>query len=375
MKPFIPQQLPIKEIQWEPLIPLIGKANRSIAQYDGVLYGVPNPDVLLSPLTTQEAVLSSRIEGTIATLGEVLKYEAGEEPELESRRIDIQEIINYRRALRQAEAALEVRPFNLNLLLELHETLLDSVRGRDKSRGHFRTTQNWIGELGSPIGKAIFVPPDPLLITGALDKWEKFYHSDSPDHLVQLAVIHAQFEIIHPFLDGNGRLGRILIPLFLHEKDLLSRPMFYLSEYFEVHRDEYVGLLRALGRKPKAWNNWISFFLRAIDKQSRANALKARAILDLYEKLKTRAIELTHSQYAIPLLDRIFEQPLFQSTDLKFPGDHAPSRQAISHLLRVFRENDILQIVREGRGRRPQILAFSELINLCEGKTVVLAVR
>src|ERR1700737_4745369 len=126
MEPFTPQMLPLAEIAWEPLIPLIGKAHRSIAQYDGVLYGVPNPEVLLSPLTTQEAVLSSKIEGTQATLGEVLKFEAGQEPEQESRRLDIGEIINYRRALREAEEELGSRPFNLNLLLRLHATLLDS---------------------------------------------------------------------------------------------------------------------------------------------------------------------------------------------------------------------------------------------------------
>lgn len=371
MSPFIPQKLPLQEVNWESLIPLIGKANRSLAHYDGVLYGVPNSDVLLSPLTTQEAVLSSRIEGTQATLGEVLRFEAGEEPEQESRRLDIHEIMNYRRALRHAEIALRKRPFNLNLLLELHAILLDSVRGKNKGRGRFRTTQNWIGPPGSPIERAEFVPPDPLQVKEYLYNWEKYYHADRPDPLVQLSIVHAQFEIIHPFLDGNGRIGRILIPIFLYEKKLLSRPMFYLSAYLEEHRDEYIARLRALGHTDDAWNQWIGFFLTALDEQARQNTTKARAIMDLYENLKARVIELTHSQYAVPLLDQMFERPFFQSTHLMFPADPKPSRQLVAGLLRTLRESGILKVVREGSGRRARILAFAELINLCEGKEIV----
>lgn len=368
MKPFIPQKLPIQDISWEALIPMIGRANRSIAQYNGVLYGVPNPGVLLSPLTTQEAVLSSRIEGTVATLGEVLKFEAGEQPELESRRIDIQEIINYRHALQYAESELADRPFNLNLLLAIHSILLDSVRGRDKGRGTFRRIQNWIGTPDTPMDRAEFVPPDPARVMEALSDWEKYYHSERPDPLVQLSVVHAQFEIIHPFIDGNGRIGRILIPLFLHEKKILFRPMFYLSAYFEDHREEYVQRLRVLGKEPSAWNQWAEFFLRAVESEARANAAKARAIMDLYEAKKAEVLKLTHSQYAVPLLDRIFQQPIFQSGDISFSGDHAPSRQAIFQLLRTLRNHGILNVLREGRGRKAQVLAFPDLVNLCEGK-------
>lgn len=370
MKPSVPENLPIKKVKWEPLIPLIGAANRSIAQYEGVLYGVPNPEVLLAPLTTQEAVLSSKIEGTQATLGEVLKFEAGEKPEDESRREDIHEIINYRKALRHAEQELKTRPFNLNLLLRLHEILLEGVRGQNKARGKFRTAQNWIGALGSPISKAQFIPPEPLRISEYLDNWEKYYHADRPDALVQLAVVHAQFEIIHPFLDGNGRLGRILIPLFLFEKKILFRPMFYLSEYLEQHRDEYVARLRAIGSEPEAWNNWVEFFLRALDEQARKNAAKARAIMDLYERLKQRVIGVTHSQYAVPLLDQLFARPLFQSSSLRF-SETQPSRQAISKYIRQLREANILKVVREGGGRRGQVLALAELVNLCEGKQAI----
>lgn len=191
-------------------------------------------------MTTQEAVLSSRIEGTQATLGDVLRFEAGEAPKEERKQHDIQEIINYRHALRGAEEELRTRPFNLNLLKKLHSILLDSVRGRDTARGRFRQVQNWVGAPGTPIEEAPFVPPAPGLLMEYLDNWEKYYHADRPDPLVQLAIVHAQFEIIHPFLDGNGRLGRMLVPLFLYEKEFISKPMFYLSAYLEVHQDEYI---------------------------------------------------------------------------------------------------------------------------------------
>lgn len=369
MQPFTPQLLPLSEIAWEPLIPLIGKANRSIAQYDGVLYGVPNPEVLLSPLATQEAVLSSRIEGTQATLGEVLKFEAGEQPDQESKRLDIQEILNYRRALREAETELKTRPFSLNLLLKLHEILLDSVRGRNMGRGRFRTTQNWIGAPGSPIEEAFFVPPDPARLPEHLDNWEKYYHSDRPDQLVQLAITHAQFEIIHPFSDGNGRLGRILIPLFLYEKGLLQRPMFYLSSWIEENREAYVSLLRGLGKIENSWNRWIDFFLQGIDAQARRNAKKSRAIIDLYERMKQKVIEITHSQFAVPLLDQMFERPLFQSTHLNFQG-MSISRPSVTSLLNSLRQAGILDVMRQGAGRRATVYVFPELLNLCEGKKI-----
>jgi Fic family protein len=370
MEPFVPQKLPIQDVEWEPLIPLIGRANRAIALYDGVLYGVPNPEVMLSPLATQEAVLSSKIEGTQATLGDVLRYEAGEPPAQMQHQEDIQEILNYRKALREAEHVLQKRPFTLNLLLRLHDILLDSVRGRDKARGQFRRIQNWIGKHGTPMEQAQFVPPSPLVVPEYLDNWEKYYHLERPDPLVQLAIIHAQFEIIHPFLDGNGRLGRIIIPLFLYEKKLLSRPMFYLSGWLEARRDEYVQRLRDLGQAARAWNQWIEFFLTGVEEQAKANAEIARKVMDLYEHLKARVIELTHSQYAVPMLDQMFARPIFQSTHLEFELG-APSRPAIAGLLRILRNAGILRTIRQGAGRRAAVYALPELINLCEGRKVL----
>lgn len=370
MQPFEPESLPPKDQDLLGLMPVIGRANRAIASYDGVLYGIPNPNVLLSPLITREAVLSSRIEGTQANLEDVLKFEAGEVPAEPARREDIHEIINYRRALRLAEGLLQQRPFCLNTLLKLHETLMESVRGHYKGRGCIRTSQNWIGPPGTPIEQAAFVPPSPLGLQEHLNRWEAFWHAEpplAPDPLVQLALLHAQFEILHPFLDGNGRVGRMLIPLFLFEKKILSRPCFYLSDWLEARRHDYIARLRELGA-PGSWTRWCAFFLKGVAEQATANTAKARAIQDLYEHLKRRVIDLTHSQFAVPLLDYVFQRPIFRSSDLA-KLDHMPSAPMVAVLLNKLRQHGILQTVREGAGRRPHVLALAELINLCEGAT------
>ena len=214
------------------------------------------------------------------------------------------------------------------------------------------------------------MPPVPETLPELLDNWEKYYHSNRPDALVQLAVVHAQFEILHPFLDGNGRLGRILIPLFLFEKQILHRPMFYLSGWLEARRDAYIDHLRPLGVRPGAWNRWIAFFLTGLEEQARANAEKARAILHLYQRMKERVLELTRSQYGVPLLDQMFERPVFESGHLRF-GKRPPTRAAIANLLRALREAKVIMVLRAGSGRRAAIYAFADLINLCEGKKVV----
>lgn len=369
MRPFEPEELPPRELEFESLLPRIGRANRAIAKLDGLFYGIPNPDVLLAPLTTQEAVLSSKIEGTQADFEDVLKFEAGEPPSEPSREEDVHEIINYRKALRLSEAMLRERPFCLNTLLRLHEVLMASVRGHNKGRGRFRTAQNWIGRPGSSIEEAAFVPPSPLDLQDHLNRWERYWHSDAPDDLVQIAIIHAQFEILHPFMDGNGRLGRMIIPLFLHEKNILSRPCFYLSAFFESRRDEYIVRLRDLGQ-PGSWTRWCAFFLEGVEVQAIANTTKARAIQDLYDRLKRRVIDLTHSQYAIPLLDHMFERPIFQSSEVaKLP--QMPSVAMVATLLNKLRNGGILHTVKEGAGRRPHVLALAELINLCEGRKVL----
>lgn len=260
MKPAVPYDLPIlTKSDWLALIPSLGRANRSLAEYNGALRHLPNTDLLLSPLRLQEAVLSSRIEGTLATMSEVLQFEAGQEPDRESRRQDIEEILNYREALNAAMTELHTRPFSLNLLLTLHRILLNSVRGHNKAPGEFRKQQNYVGSRVGGREHIRFTPPEWTTLDHSLSNWEKYYHSED-EPLVRLALIHAQFEYLHPFLDGNGRIGRILIPIFLFEKGCLSQPTFYMSEYIEAHREEYIDHLNGLGKARNSWRRWTEFF-------------------------------------------------------------------------------------------------------------------
>lgn len=368
-RPFVPKLLPRAGLDWKGLVPAIGRAARALARYEGILHGLPDPAILLSPLTTQEAVLSSKIEGTLATLGDVLRFEAGEPAASGERREDIREILNYRGALREGERVLARRHFSLSLLRRLHAILLDSVRGRDRAPGEYRRTRVWIGEPGAPIERARFVPPEAGQVPRLLANLEAYWRGEELDPLVQLALIHAQFEIIHPFRDGNGRIGRILLPLFLYERKLLSRPMFYLSQYFDVNRAEYISRLRALNG-PGSWNAWTAFFLRALADQADSSADKARGILALYERLKMRIIELTRSQYAVPLLDRLFARPIFASSTL-FRDPKMPTKPVVIGLLQRLRGAGILKQLREGKGRRAQVLALAELVNLCEGRKAI----
>jgi len=358
--PFIPAQLPLPMVDWVRFVSLIGPANAEIARYDGILQGINNPGILLSPLATREAVLSSKIEGTQASLEEVLEYEAA--PSIKAEKYDdIQEIINYRKAMRFAVQWLTKKPITLNLIREMHAILLDSVRGKDKARGHFRSTQNYIAKPGEPIEKALYIPPAPAKVMEALSNFEKYFHFDEKDRLVQLAVLHAQFEIIHPFLDGNGRIGRLLIPLFMLEKAVLNSPMFYISEYLEDNRTEYYTRLRAISEEGK-WDDWIEFFLKAVIAQAKTNSAKAKAILALYNTKKERITEITHSQYAIKILDTIFARPIFNSADfIKTSKIPRPSAQ---RLLTQLKKGEVIDTIKPGGPRKAEVFAFTKLLKI-----------
>ena len=368
MRPAVPPHAAQLNLNWELLVPSLSEANRAIARFDGILTYLRNPELLMTPLTTREAVLSSKIEGTVVTVGEVLRFEAGDEPFQESKRLDIEEIRNYRTALNSARGALQHRPFCLNLVLHLHKILLTSVRGQNKAPGQFRRVQNHIGRPGSSIEEAEFVPPAPNVLMPALGDWEKYYHEKEKDALVQLAIIHAQFEFLHPFLDGNGRIGRILIPLFLYDKGILSGPTFYLSEYLEENRDLYIAHLRSLGKEPNSWTNWCVFFLNGLTIQADRNVLKVKSILDLYERLKKEMLQQTNSRSTIPLLDAMFAQPIFQAAF--FLERRVAQRASLMRQLSTLVDQNILQIIVRGTGRRPTVYSLHELVELCDSNPV-----
>jgi Fic family protein len=367
MEPYIPDSLPVSGLDHGALLRLVGRSNAALARYDGLLQGMVNPTVLLSPLTTQEAVLSSKIEGTQATLDEVLEHEAGMKVRGEKAK-DIQEIINYRKALLSAQEVLTERPVSLGLVRQMHAMLLDSVRGADKSPGEFRKTQNYIARPGATIEQASFVPPSPFQIQNFLEQWETYLRGEDIDPLVQTAIMHAQFEIIHPFNDGNGRIGRLLIPLFLFQKKCISRPMFYLSEYLETYRNEYYAALRGITRD-KDWTSWVRFFLEAIATQAADNADKVRAIMQLYEDMKQRLAEVTNSKHSMRLLDGLFRRPIFGINEVAVEtGIPLPT---VKTLVRSIREAGIVKPIREASGQISAVLAFTELLTISEGRDVV----
>ena len=355
------------ELDWASLVPLIGPASAAIARYDGILTAIPNPALLLSPLTTQEAVLSSRIEGTHATMGEVLEYEAGQTPATQERRDDIHEVLNYRKAMHVATQALGELPLSGRVIRQAHAALLEGVRGQNKAPGEFRRTPVWIGPPGCTPESCHFMPISPEKLPDAFGRWEQYLHSDEPDRLVQLAVLHLEFEALHPFMDGNGRLGRMLIPLFLWRIGLISQPMFYISAYFEEHRDTYYDSLLAVSRDGD-WVGWCRFFLQAVQAQAHDNLKKAKEILDLYGEMKGRVVEMTRSQFGVLALDFIFERPVFKTSD--FIGGAGIPAPTARRLITVLQNEAVLAVVTPGSGRRAAMLAFPALLNVAEGRQV-----
>lgn len=328
-----------------------------------MLAGVQNPDILISPLMLHEAYMSSRIEGTQANMREALEFEAGREPDSPAKRDDIQEIINYRNAMRQAEEALKTLPLSLRIFKEAHHTLLSGARGHGKSPGEFRRIQNFIG-LDNNIENAKYISISAEKLTDAMGAWEKYIHAGIPDPLVHAAVLHAEFEALHPFLDGNGRLGRLFIPLFLWKRELIRAPAFYISAYLEAHRDDYYERLLAVSRD-NDWTGWIRFFLQASKAQAETDTTKVEAMIRLYNDMKHRVAKLTRSQFAIHTLDWIFKTPIFSSVN--FTSNAGIPKYSAYRILNHLRDANIVKLFVEARGSQAAVYVFPELMNITEG--------
>lgn len=320
-KPYIPEELPINldgillNIE---MFNLITTASNEMGIYKGFLSNTPNPILLISPLLIQEAVLSSKIEGTHATLEDFLNYEAGNKTEIE--KDELHEISNYRAALFYALDNMatcstinnsEKFPLVIRLIKEMHKILLNNVRGSSKDPGNFKRLQNYISS-GSTIS---FTPVAPELTDKFMGNLENYIHFDEIQILVQSAIIHAQFEMIHPFQDGNGRIGRLLIPLFLYYKEYLPYPTFYMSSYFEANRKDYIINLSNIS-KNKDWKNWIEFYLKGIIEQAKLNTSKAQYLLGIYNNMKENIITNINSKNGINILDFIFQHPVFKAKQL-----------------------------------------------------------
>ena len=282
-------------------------ADRALSELAGIARTLPNPHLLINPFMRREAVLSSRIEGTQASFSDLLFFEAAGtgEPEVP----DVREVANYVQALEFGLSRLVEFPLSLRLLREIHGKLLAGARGESQTPGEFRRSQNWIGPPGCTLTDATYVPPPPEEMTRALNELESYLHAESPlPPLIRLALIHYQFEAIHPFLDGNGRVGRLLTTLLLCSEGLLPQPLLYLSAFFERHRDDYYRLLLQVSQK-RSWIEWVAFFLRAVEVQSRDAIARSDQLLQLWQGYRTKLQESRGSALLLQLVDDLFVYP------------------------------------------------------------------
>ena len=344
--PYIPQKLPLKTFSFitEDIFSLVADAANAIGQYTGFLSNIPNPWLLMSPITTQEAVLSSKLEGTHATLEDILNHEAGNQTSIKDD--EIKEILNYRNALFYAidnislmsdlEKPDSKSPLTVKLLKKMHSILLDNVRGATKHPGQFKMLQNYVGGAED----ISFTPLPPELTEEYMANLERYVHFDDVNLLMQAAILHAQFEMIHPFEDGNGRIGRLLIPLFFYYRGLIPTPTFYMSSFFERNRDIYIQRLSGISKNNK-WAEWIQYFLEGIIAQAKTNTKKAGDILALYESFKTRSDSI-RSYYFIPVLDFVFLHPIFTASQIFSKSNIAASKQTLYTLLKKMVDAEIL---------------------------------
>lgn len=355
---------PPRALDYSRLMPSLLAATDALARYDQTLQNIHNSEIFLAPLRSQEAVISSRMEGTISTLDEILELEA-EQDENETGatglyRSDVVETALYRRALNTAQAQLEDGyPLSEGLIRSIHQQLLSLGRGAEKSPGQYKTEQNYVGERGSR--EARFVPATPEQLVGGMQTLFAFIASDDVPLLLRTALAHAEFEALHPFKDGNGRVGRMLITLMLWHGGAISAPHFYVSRYFEEQKDEYVARLREVSASGH-WEEWCCFFLDAVRDQARRNTDVARSIRDHYEEMKVRFADVLGSRYSVLALDYLFTWPVFRNSH--FTQSAGIPRQTAARFTRVLLEEGLLQPVREAAGRRSAVYRFESLMRL-----------
>jgi len=357
---FVPNDLPPR-LEWTlQLVSALSDANRAIGQLYGAGLNLPNPNLLITPFIRREAEMSSRIEGTQASIEQLYLFEVGP-PTIESKFPDVREVSNYVSALEYGLEKVKQLPICLRMVRQLHEILMRDVRGRQRAPGEFRTVQNWIGPPGCSIEQATYVPPPPDKMLTALSEFEKFLNRPPGDLpvLVWLAMAHYQLEAIHPFLDGNGRIGRLLVTLLLCEKAVLDKPLLYLSAYFERNRQEYYDRLLRVSTHGQ-WTDWISFFLRAVTRQSLDAFERSRQLIDLQQKYHTVVHRGKGSGMLLKIVDLLIERPVVTTTHVSKVCDttYVTARNGIAKLI----DAGILKEVTGGK--RNRIYIASEVLEI-----------
>ncbi|MGH7411898.1 MAG: Fic family protein [Candidatus Methylomirabilis sp.] len=355
---FLPDPPP-PELAWPPnLVRALSDADRMIGRLAGEGRRLPNPHLLIRPFVRREAVLSSRIEGTQATLRELLAAEAG--AAVERSPADLREVANYVVALEYGIKRLKKLPLSLRLVREVHGKLMAGVRGDYATPGEFRRSQNWIGPPGSTLANAVYVPPPPTELMGCLGEWEKFLHDQSLPPLVQIALAHYQFEAIHPFLDGNGRVGRLLVTLFLVEREILPPPLLYLSAFFEATRRDYYERLRGITERGE-WSEWLQYFLNGVARQAEDALGRAERINGHLAEWRV-AVAGVSSKVPVAVVDQLAANPF-----LTVKGAAKRLGVAFTTAQRAVARLEQLEIVTEiSQAKRDRVYCAKAILDILE---------
>lgn len=354
-------KFPPEKIDYNFFIDELVRATDALSRFDQIIKKLHNSELFLAPLRNQEAVLSSRIEGTISTVDELLQYEADDDGvTITKARPDVIETIMYQRALKEAQYALENGyTFSLSFIKTVHKQLLSHGRGASKSPGEFKKQQNYLADTSTK--KIKFIPIRAELLNDGLDRWVDFIENSTLPPLLKVALAHLEFEALHPFQDGNGRIGRMIITLLLWKYQALSQPHFYISGYFEENKDEYIEAMRNVS-KNNDWNSWIKFFLIAVQQQAIKNLEIAETIESLYTNMKSEFTELLSSKWSVVVLDYFFTNPIFRHNKF-LKATKLPSTTATS-IMRKLINNGYLIEISEPSGRRAGMYMFEPLLQL-----------
>lgn len=343
------------------LVRLLSEADQRVGRLDALANALPDADLFLAMYVRQEALLSSRIEGTECTLDDIIASELSPAAPIS---LDVGEVVNYVAALGHGIARLATLPLSNRLLREVHEVLLRTGRGSDKTPGEFRRSQNWIGRPGCTLAEASFVPPPPHVMKDSLSDLERFLHAPDLPVLVVAGLVHAQFETIHPFLDGNGRSGRLLISLLLHERGTLTKPVLYLSTYLKQHQRDYFRCLTAV-REDGDWEGWLKFFLTGVADSAADAAATATRVHQIREQDRQRLLDAGGQRQELALLDRLYRQPIVNGAWVE--RELAVAKATANKLLARMENAGVL---RETTGfKRNRLFRYDEYIDVFDALT------
>lgn len=358
------EQFPPSALDYQKIMHQLVKATDALARFDQMLKKMHNSEILLAPLRNQEAVISSRMEGTVSTMDEILKYEADYEQNGDDTsgaiRSEIIETLLYQRSLKGAQKAVEDgQPISQFLIKATHQKLLSFGRGASKTPGQYKNEQNYL--VDRTRRNVLFVPTSPERLQEGMDKLFEYIEKSEDPILIKTAIAHIEFEALHPFKDGNGRIGRMLITLMLWSSGTISAPHFYISGFFEENKDIYIDMMRNVSQT-NDWTNWCIFFLEAIEKQAMRNLEIAENISALYDEMKTTFSDALASKWSVNALDYVFTNPVFRNN--KFTKNSGIPGASAARFTRILLDKELIKMVEAPSGRRPALYAFEPLLEL-----------